>query len=107
MANQAVDITYLSAAFSFPKESFQSLLDAPTKELVHSLLKQLTRSAKEHEITQAEKLKSDIQLESAIRNGESRSRQLKASAEKGLKDVQELREKLNESGMLCSHFVCG
>jgi nucleoprotein TPR len=99
MATTAVDLTYLSTAYSFPKDSLQALLDAPTRDLIESLLKQLAKSAKEHESTQSEKLKADIQLEAAIRNGESRSRHLKASADKNLKDIQDLRQKLNDSGM--------
>lgn len=98
MAQSALDLQYLSAAFSFPKESFQTLLDVPTTGLVQSLLEQLTDAAKEYSSIQSEKLKSDIQLEAAIRNGESRAKQLKLNAEKSQKEVQEVREKLNESG---------
>lgn len=98
MAAATVDTAYIAASYAIPETTIDSLLESPTKELVQSLLQQLENKAKEFEQIQAEKLRSDVELENAVRGTESRTRSLKASVDKGLKENQELRTKLNEAG---------
>ena len=98
MAAVAVDVGYLAASYSVPETTLQTLLDAPTVDLVHTLLTQIEAKARENDEIKAEKLRTDVELENTIRSGEARTRALKASVDKGLKDVEELRKKLNESG---------
>ncbi|KAK8184280.1 hypothetical protein BC567DRAFT_218003 [Phyllosticta citribraziliensis] len=98
MATAAIDTAYIAASYSIPEPTLQTLLDAPTVELVQQLLSHIEAKAKEFDELKAEKLRSDVELENAVRTGDNRARALKASVDKGLKDVEELRRKLNEEG---------
>ena len=104
MASAVVDTTYLSSTYSFPRESFDSLITTPTTELVEALLQQLSAFGKDHDALKLDKLKTDVQLESAVRTAESRVQQFKRNAEANLKQVDDLRAKLNHSGMVTTTF---
>ena len=95
----AVDTAYLAAAFSFPNSSLQSLVDAPTVDLVQAFLAQLTSYAKEHERLQADKLKTEIKFETTVRNADTRVRQLRETVDQNIKDIDSLRQKLNHTGI--------
>ncbi|KAF2110576.1 hypothetical protein BDV96DRAFT_623904 [Lophiotrema nucula] len=94
MAAAAVDVGYLAASYAVPEPTLHSLLDAPTVELVQALLAHIQAKAHEFDEVKAEKLRSDVELENALHGGETRARALKASADKALKDVDDLRQKL-------------
>ncbi|KAL1621757.1 Protein mlp1 [Diplodia seriata] len=96
MATVALDTAYIAAAYSVPEPSLQTLLDAPTAELVQDLLAKIEAKAREFDEVKAEKLRSDVELENAVRTGDARARALKASVDKNLKEVEEVRKKLNE-----------
>lgn len=98
MAAAAVDVGYLSASYAVPESTLQSLLSEPTVELVQSLLVQIEARAREYDELQSEKLRSDVELENAVRSGDTRAKALKASADKALKEVEELRQKLSQEG---------
>ncbi|TKA70110.1 hypothetical protein B0A49_09564, partial [Cryomyces minteri] len=98
MAGTAVDIAFIASAYSIPESTVQTLLDAPTAELVRSFLESVAAKAHELEELKAEKLRSDVELENAVRSGESRARGLKTAVEKGLKEAEELRVKLKKEG---------
>jgi nucleoprotein TPR len=98
MATVLVDTSYLSTTYVVPESTLQSLLDAPTAELVRSFLDRLAVFAKEHEVLKADKLKSDVELETAVRSGENRARQLRESVQKNLAEVETLRRQLGNSG---------
>jgi nucleoprotein TPR len=99
MAAAGVDAGYIAQAYSVPEPTITSLLDAPTAEHVRALLAKIEEKAREFEEAQAEKLRTDVELETAVRNGNARAKQLKDSVEKGLKEVEELRKKLAAEGM--------
>ncbi|KAI9806077.1 MAG: hypothetical protein M1833_004484 [Piccolia ochrophora] len=92
----AVDLPYLSSYLNLTQPTLSSLTDAPTTDLVNSVLQAVAAKAREHDEVKAEKLRSDVALENAVRSGESRARGLKANVDKALKEAAELREKLNE-----------
>jgi nucleoprotein TPR len=94
----AVDAGYLAQAYSLPEPTISSLLDAPTVEKVQELLAKIEEKAREFEDAQAEKLRTDVELETAVRNGNARTKQLKESVEKRLEEVEELRKKLAAEG---------
>ncbi|KAH0556454.1 hypothetical protein GP486_005636 [Trichoglossum hirsutum] len=96
MATAVVDVAYLSSYLSVPEPTLSTLVDEPTKELVNAVLQAVTARAKEHDEVNAAKLLLDVELENAVRTGDSRTRGLKASVEKGLKELAELRGKLKE-----------
>ncbi|KAI4104553.1 MAG: hypothetical protein LQ339_003856 [Xanthoria mediterranea] len=96
MATAELDIPRLSAFCAVPQASLNSLLDTPTSDLVRSLLASLSPRVHEYEGLKAEKLKLNVELENAVRGGESKSRVLKNSIDKGMKEAAELRRKLHE-----------
>ncbi|KAL5428378.1 hypothetical protein PMIN04_000812 [Paraphaeosphaeria minitans] len=94
MAAPAVDVGYIAASYAVPETNIQSLLSEPTVELVQSLLVQIEAKAREYDDLQSEKLRADIENEAAVRAGEARARTLQATAEKAVKDAEELRQQL-------------
>jgi nucleoprotein TPR len=95
----AIDAGFIAASLSLPEPTITSLLDSPTVEQVKVLLQKIEEKAREFEDAQAEKLRSDVELETAVRNGNARAKQLKDSVDKGLKEVEELRRKLSAEGV--------
>ena len=100
MAAEILDLQHLSSYCSLPQDTFQSLLDAPTVDLVKRLLQVVTEKAREHEKAKSENLKLSVELENAVRGAEAKTRVLKSSVEKGLKEAAELRQKLQLEGTL-------
>lgn len=98
MASAAVDIPRLSSFCSLPQTSLTSLLETPTVDLVRTLLEHLSPRIREYDELKAEKLKLNVELENAVRGGESKSRVLKNSIDKGLREAAQLRQKLQEEG---------
>ena len=99
MAAEVIDPQHLSSYCALPKETITTLLDAPTADLVRSLLLAVTHKAREHEEIRSENLRLSVELENAVRTGESKARVLKSSVDKGLKEVDGLRQKLQSEGM--------
>ena len=95
-----VDLQHLSSYCSLPQDTFQSLLNSPTVDLVKKLLHVVTEKAREHEKSKSENLKLSVELENAVRGAEAKTRVLKSSVEKGLKEAAELRQKLRLEGSL-------
>jgi len=102
-AGTAVDTAAISSSFVFEEPKLQTLLDAPTTDLVREFLVSLTVKAQEFDDAKAEKLRSDVELENTLRNNESRVKSLKASANKNLKEIEELRKSLSVQGR--SYFM--
>jgi nucleoprotein TPR len=102
----AVNPAHIAAWFSIPETTIQTLLDAPTAELVESLLQQIAEKAREYDEIKADKLRAEVELETEVHAGEQRARSLKASLEKALKDVEDLRKKLNDAGAHAHLLIC-
>lgn len=98
MAAAVLDVDYLSAYLSVPQQSVSTAIDAPTAELVQSILAAVTAKAREHDELAADKLRVDIELENAVRSSETRIEGLRANVEKAQKTVEEVRTKLSEEG---------
>ena len=98
MATAAVDTHYLSTYLALPQPSLTTLLDSPTSDLVQQLLQAVAEKAREHDEIKADKLRLEVELENAVRTGESRTRGLKVTVNKGLKEIAELRGKVREEG---------
>ena len=94
MATAEIDVPQLAAFCSVPESSISTLLDEPTTELVQSFL--LSISAKAQDVSQltSRTLKLDVELENAVRGGESKARLLKSSVDKAQKDTTEAKQKL-------------
>lgn len=98
MAVAQLDVAQLSSFCSLPQQSIDTLLDAPTAGLVLALLENISVKAHEHNELASEKLKLGVELENAVRGSETKSRVLKGSIDKGLKEATDLREKLQAEG---------
>lgn len=93
----AVDVPYLATTFDVAEDELQTLLDAPTAELVKSFLASLTGKAQEFDELKAEKLKVDVELENTVRTSETKVKAQKATVTRHAKEIEELRTKLNEA----------
>ena len=93
----ALDVPYLSTTYDVPETDLQTLLDAPTTELVQSFLTSLTSKGNDFDNLKAEKLKADVELENTVRTSETKVRAQKAQVTKHAKEIEELRTKLNEA----------
>lgn len=98
MATATVDLPYLSNYLSLPQGTLDTLTTSPTTELVQSVLEAVAIRAREHDETKAERLRLDVELENAVRSGDSRTQGLKSTVEKSLKENGDLRTKLQEQG---------
>lgn len=98
MTAVTLDADYLSVYLSLPPQTFTSIVDAPTAELVRSVLEAITKKAREHDELVADKLRVDIELENAVRSSVTRIEGLRSTIEKSQKTVEELRTKLKEEG---------
>jgi len=93
-----LDVDYLSAYLSVPQQTLTSIVDAPTAQLVRSVLDAVILRAKEHDELAADKLRVDIELENAVRSSETRTEGLRLGLEKSQHTVEEVRNKLKEEG---------
>ncbi|KFY43678.1 hypothetical protein V494_01852 [Pseudogymnoascus sp. VKM F-4513 (FW-928)] len=94
MAAATVDIGFLSGYLNLPQPSLTEALDSPTSELVNAVLLAVSTKAREHQELEADKHQVDTELEAAILGSETRTKDLQQTADKALKEANELREKL-------------
>ncbi|CAL5874359.1 uncharacterized protein PFLUO_LOCUS8655 [Penicillium psychrofluorescens] len=97
MADAAVELPYLSSHYAIPEATLSTLTQAPTVDLVNQLLASITKKAHEYDELKSDKLRLEVELENAVRSNESKIKVLKGTVEKGHKEVEDLRKKLNES----------
>lgn len=97
---EVLDITQLSTFCSLPQSSVKALLDAPTADLVRTLLQNIATKAGELQEARSVNLKSSVELENAVRGGDAKNRLLKSSVDKALKESAELRQKLQDEGRI-------
>lgn len=100
MAAADIDVGYVAGQLGLDQPVVSTLATAPTVELVSLLLHAVASKAHEFDDLYAEKLRTDIELENAVRNSESRSQSSKATTERALKDVEEARQRLKDEGKL-------
>lgn len=93
-----IDIRAVSNFSSIPESSITTLLDAPTSELVKSLLQGIEGKVKEHEQLKSQKVKLEVELETVVRTNESKVKVLQNSRDKALADTSQLRLDLQTSG---------
>ncbi|KAK3945526.1 nucleo protein TPR [Diplogelasinospora grovesii] len=95
MAAAEVDLSYLSTHVGVPEADLHTAVSAPTAELVRTILEAVIAKVRDLE---QDKFQLEIELEGAIRSSESRCEQFKATADKSLKDLEEIRQKLQDEG---------
>lgn len=99
MALMDPDIAHLSSFCSLPQTSITALLDEPTSELIRTLLTNISTKAREFDEVKSQQLRLNVELENAVRGGESKTRVLKGSIEKAQKEAVELKRRLQSEGM--------
>lgn len=98
MATTVVDTGFLSGYLGISQPALQQTIDTPTTELVNAVLAAVQAKAREHQELEADKHQVDTELETAVLNSETRSKELREAAEKASKETNELREKLVSEG---------
>ena len=98
MESLQLDMPRLASFFTIPETSLNSLLSSPTIEIIQTLLGRASIKAREHEQLEAENTRLEVQLENVVRADEAKIRVLKASLEKGQKEVEQSRHKLQAEG---------
>ena len=98
-----LNLPQLSSFTSLPESTFGNLISNPTSELVKTLLTQITSKALEYETVKSENVKLGVELENAVRTGDTKSRLLKGSVDKGLKEIANLKQNLQVEGRLSCH----
>ena len=101
MATAAVTVntSFIAASYSFPEYQLDALVEAPTVDLVKSLLTQIEIKAREYQTKDADKLRTEVELDTVIRSNENRVRQLKDTVDKGSKEIESLQQKLSQEGV--------
>jgi nucleoprotein TPR len=102
MAAAEVDLSYLSTHAGVPELDLNTAVTAPTADLVKSVLGAIL--AKLQDLEQ-DKFQLNVELEGAIRGSESRCEQFKSTTDKALKEVEELRQKVQSEGMTHSSIL--
>ncbi len=95
-----MDTGLLSGYLGISEPTLQETIDTPTSDLVKAVLAAATARAREHHDLEADKHQVDTELETAVLNSETRSKELKEAAERASKEAKELRVKLVKEGML-------
>ena len=98
MAAVELDVPRLASFCSLPESSITAALDAPTVELVKTILESISAKARQFDETQSQQLKLTVELENAIRGGDAKHRALKSSLEKAQRDASDLRQNVQEEG---------
>ncbi|KAL8742872.1 MAG: hypothetical protein Q9190_004717 [Brigantiaea leucoxantha] len=94
MAAAELDVSRLSIFCSIPQSSITTLLDSPTSDLVKTLLENISSRIIEYEDTKSAKLRTDVELENAVRGGEAKNRVLRNAVDKSHRDADDLRQQL-------------
>jgi hypothetical protein len=95
MAAAEVDLAYLSSHAGVPEADLDTAVSAPTADLVASVLGAIVTKLRDLE---QDKFQLGVELEAAFRGAESRCEQFKGTSDKALKEVEELRQKLQNEG---------
>jgi nucleoprotein TPR len=94
----AVDVRAVATFSSLPETTISAILENPTVELVRSLLHNISVKLPYYDQLNSQKMRLEVELETAIRTSESKVKALRSSVEKGLAEVSKLRAELQSSG---------
>jgi nucleoprotein TPR len=94
----AIDVGSIAAFASVATKAVSTILEAPTVELVNSLLQGIATRVQEYEALKAQKYRTEVELESAVRTNESKTKVLRNTADKALAESSKLRAELQKSG---------
>lgn len=94
----AIDVSRLSHFLSLPEDVI-SALTGITEGSVASVLRAIDEKSKEHDNLRADTLRIEVELEQAVRTADNRVKAMKTQLDSSLAETQDLRAKLNASGL--------
>ncbi|KAI0973417.1 hypothetical protein F4678DRAFT_471201 [Xylaria arbuscula] len=96
MAAAGVDVGYLATHLGLPETNISGAISDPTVDLVSAILAAVATKAHEFDTLFSQKLQLEVELETSVRSAEAQRDASNETAKKALKDVEEIRQKLNE-----------
>ncbi|RYC63747.1 hypothetical protein CHU98_g2476 [Xylaria longipes] len=96
MAAAGVDVRYLAAHLGMPEANVATATSEPTVDLVNAILAAVTTKAQEFDVLFSQKLQLEVELETSVRSAEAQRDASNETAKKALKDVEDIRQKLNQ-----------
>lgn len=100
MAAADVDVGYLATHLGMPEENLSNVITDPTAELVRAVLAAVSDKAHEYDALYSEKLQLEVELETNVRGAEAQRDASNERANKAQKDVEEIRQKLQQEGKI-------
>lgn len=97
----AIDVFRLSNFLSLPEDVISTLADI-TEDYVTLVLGAIDRKSREHDNLRADTLRVEVELEQAVRTADNRVKAMKTQLDSSLAETQDLRSKLNTSGLFIS-----
>ncbi|KAI2621343.1 hypothetical protein GGS21DRAFT_384716 [Xylaria nigripes] len=96
MAAAGVDVGYLATHLGMPETNISVAVSDPTVDLVHTILAAVASKAHEFDTLFTQKLQLEVELETSVRSAEAQRDASNETAKKALKDVEAIRQKLNQ-----------
>lgn len=96
MAAAGVDVGYLATHLGMPETNLSGAISDPTADLVNAILAAVTTKAHEFDILFSQKVQLEVELETSVRGAEAQRDASNETAKKALKDVEDVRQKLNQ-----------
>lgn len=98
MAAADVDVGYLATHLGMPEENLSTVATDPTAELVRAVLAAVATKAHEYDALYSEKVQLEVELETNVRGAEAQRDASTERANKAQKEVEEIRQKLQQEG---------
>ncbi|GAP89422.1 putative filament-forming protein [Rosellinia necatrix] len=96
MAAVGVDVGYLAAHLGVPEANLSVAISDPTVDVIVAILAAVATKAHEFDALFSQKLQLEVELETSVRGAEAQRDASNETAKKALKDVEDLRQKLNQ-----------
>ncbi|KAI0907405.1 hypothetical protein F4823DRAFT_630418 [Ustulina deusta] len=96
MAAAGVDVGYLATHLGMPETNISGAISDPTADLVNAILAAVATRAHEFDTLFSQKLQLEVELETSVRGAEARRDASNETAKKALKDLEDIRQKLNQ-----------
>lgn len=96
---EVIDVSRLSNFLSLPEDAISALAGI-TEDYVTLVLRAIDRKSREHDNLRADTLRVEVELEQAVRTADNRVKAMKTQLDSSLAETQDLRSKLNTSGLL-------
>ncbi|KAI1823776.1 hypothetical protein F4861DRAFT_301641 [Xylaria intraflava] len=96
MAAAGVDVGYLATHLGMPEANISAAASDPTVNLVNAILAAVAVKAREFDALFSQKLQLEVELETSVRGAEAQRDASNETARKALKDVEIIRQNLNQ-----------